>query len=156
MISFDFETKSYADLKKVGAWAYSEDPTTDAICYAYGTDDRTIRGCIDMSMPSDLKSDVKNGYLVEAHNVAFERSIWANVMVPKYGWVMPDDEQWRDSMATAAYYALPMALDRLSRVLGFEGKNPAGTRLISKYSKLHLKTAKTEIPEDDLKLFVEY
>mgnify|MGYP006995615423 CR=1 FL=1 len=38
MISFDFETKSYADLKKVGAWAYSEDPTTDAICYAYGTD----------------------------------------------------------------------------------------------------------------------
>ena len=83
-------------------------------------------------MPSDLKSDIKNGYLVEAHNVAFERGIWQNVMVPKYGWILPDDEQWRDTMAVACYYALPAALDRLSRVLGFPGKNPEGARLITK------------------------
>lgn len=182
MITFDFETKSFADLPKVGAWAYSEDPTTDVICCAYGIDHEPIQTWWPgkelendeqswgpefwadeqadyprTTMPYDLwLALIASRYEIEAHNVAFERSIWQNVMVPKYGWVLPDDEQWRDTMAVACYYALPAALGRLARVLGFPDKNPEGTRLISKYSKLYLKTAKTEIPEDDFKKFVAY
>ena len=170
MITFDFETKSYADLTKVGAWAYSLHNTTEVICCAYKIDDNEIQtwwpgkllvdnqaGSPIADMPNDLYQALRvSRDTIEAHQVGFERSIWINIMVPEYGWLLPDDEQWRDSMATAAYYALPMALDRLSRVLGFEGKNPEGTRLISKYSKLHLKTAVDEIPEEDFNKFVQY
>jgi len=181
MITFDFETKSYADLKKVGCWAYSEDPTTDTICAAYGIGHEPVQTWWPgkkligaqawpsevaaytknktptlLQMPYDLLQAIVAGDEIEAHNVAFERSIWQNIMVPKYGWSLPSDKQWRDTMAVAAYYALPMALDRLSRVLGFPGKNSAGNRLITKYSKLYLKTAKTEIPQDDFDKFVEY
>ena len=157
MITFDFETKSYADLPKVGAWAYSEDPTTDVICACWGIDYDPIQTWWpgkDQGMPADLRDAIEEGQEVEAHNVAFERSIWQNVMVRKYGWIMPQPEQWRDTMAVANYYALPAALDKLSKVLGYEGKDPEGGRLISKYSKLNLKTAKPEIPEDDFEKFV--
>jgi len=169
MITFDFETKSYGDLKKIGTWAYSLHPTTDVICCAYGIDYEPVQtwwpgkdvDCSDPismkagslnyaapGMPYDLQKALQQQHTIEAHNAAFERSIWANVMVPKYGWIMPGDEQWRDTMAVACYYAMPAALDKLARVLGFPGKNPEGSRLISKYSKLYLKTAKTEIPDD--------
>jgi DNA polymerase len=153
MITIDFETKSYADLKKVGAWAYSEDPTTDIICVAYGIDSGPIQTWWPdkegVGMPGELLSAIEDGQEVEAHNVAFERAIWQNVLVPRYGWVMPSDDQWRDTMAVACYYALPAALNKLAYVLGFEGKDPEGGRLITKYSKLHLKAAKTEIPDHE-------
>ena len=161
MITIDFETKSYADLKKVGGWAYSEHPTTDAICCAWGIDREPIQTWwpgknVDDSMPADLAAALTSGHTIEAHHVAFERAIWQNVMVRKYGWIMPGDDQWRDTMAVACYYALPGALDRLSFVLGFGPKDPEGTRLISKYSKLYLKKAKTEIPDEDFEKFVAY
>lgn len=161
MITFDFETKSYADLKKVGAWAYSEDPTTDVICACWGIEKEPIqewwpdKNDTD-EMPSDLAKAINSGHLVEAHNVVFERSIWMNVMARKYGWQVPADAYWRDTMAVACYYSLPAGLDKLARVLNFQPKDTDGGRLITKYSKLHLKTAKTEIPDEDFFKFVDY
>ena len=102
MITFDFETKSYADLPKVGAWAYSEDLTTDVICACWGINYDPIQTWWpgkDKGMPTDLRNAIEEGQEVEAHNVAFERSIWQNVMVRKYGWIMPQPDQWRDTMA---------------------------------------------------------
>ena len=161
MITLDFETKSYADLKKVGTWAYSEHATTDVICACWGVDDGPIqewwpgKNKTD-EMPADLWDAIRTGHLVEAHYVAFERSIWVNVMARRYGWPVPPDHAWRCTMAVACYYGLPAALNKLARVLGFELKDPAGERLITKYSKLYLKTAKTEIPEEDFRRFVDY
>jgi|ETNvirnome_2_300_1030623.scaffolds.fasta_scaffold05574_2 DNA polymerase len=177
MITFDFETKSYADLTKVGAWAYSEDPTTEVICCAWGVDNEEVQtwwpgkemdyanpinttaGKLNYDapgMPYDLQKALQDGHVIEAHNVSFERSIWMNIMVPRYGWVLPDDDQWRDTMAVACYYALPAALGKVSSVLGYGPKDPEGARLITKYSKLYLKTAKTEIPDEDFQKFVAY
>ena len=107
-------------------------------------------------MPRDLYLALQDGHEIEAHNVAFERSLWMNIMVPRYDWILPEDEQWRDTMAVACYYALPAALDKLAYVLGFEGKDPEGGRLITKYSKLYLKTAKKDIPQEDFDKFVSY
>ena len=59
-------------------------------------------------------------------------------------------------MAVACYLALPSALDKLSLALRGEGKDPEGGRLISKYSKLHLATAKTEIPPEDMAKWRNY
>ncbi|MEE9598190.1 MAG: hypothetical protein V3V96_15570 [Acidiferrobacterales bacterium] len=165
MITPDFETKSYADLKKVGAWAYSEHPSTEVICLCYGIDDEEIQewwpGKNEADdMPIDLYMALRKGHsidgrpigdyhTVEAHYTPFEISIWHNIMAKKYGWMIPYLHSWRDTMATACYYALPAALDPLARLLGFPGKDPEGGRLITKYCKLHLKTAKLHIPDYD-------
>ena len=157
MITVDLETKSYANLKQVGQWVYSEDPTTDVICVCWGFENNDIEAWWPgMELPEHLFEMIRDGAPVEAHNVAFERSIWTNILAPRYGWPLPADDQWRDTMAAAAYYALPMALDKLANVLGYEGKDPDGARLITKYSKLYLKTAKAEIPDEDFRRFVDY
>ena len=161
-ITFDFETKSYADLQKVGTEAYAADPTTDVICCAWGIDDEEIQtwwpGKYETDdMPEDLyQALIIEQQEIEAHHCAFELFIWRYVMARKYGWPEPHIDQWRDTMAIACYYALPAALDRLARVLSFEGKDPACGRLITKYSKLYLKTAKTTIPPEDFAKFVKY
>lgn len=160
-VTIDFETRSYADLKKVGAWAYSEDPTTDVICVCWGIDNEEIqewwpgKNPTD-DMPLDLLDAINAGHEVEAHNVAFERSVWINVLARKYGWKLPRDDQWRDTMAVAAYYALPLGLDALARALRYQGKAKDGGYLITRYSKLHLPTSKTIIPPEDFRKFVEY
>jgi len=161
-VTLDFETRSYCDLPKSGTWAYSEHPTTEVICLCFAIDDGEIQdwrphGQFGIgSMPLALAEALDAGATFEAHNVAFELSIWLNIMVKRYGWPAIPLPQWRDSMATACYYALPAQLDRLSGALGFGGKDPEGGRLITKYSKLHLKTAKPEIPAVDFQKFVDY
>lgn len=150
MITLDFETRSFADLKKTGAWAYSQHPSTGVICACWGRDAEPIRSwspLLGHKPPTDLFEAIEDGELIEAHNCAFEYSILANVLAPM-GWPVPKIEQIRDTMACAAYLALPQKLENLARALGYQGKDPAGQRLITKYSKLHLKTAKTEIPEE--------
>lgn len=155
MITFDLETRSYADLPKVGMSAYAEDDSTEIICACWGIDDKPIQMwwpdeldhyAVDIKKDSldDLFQAIADGHEVEAHNVGFEYSIWKYILTPKHGWPMPADHQWRDTMAVAAYYSLPLQLDRLATTLGFEGKDRAGGRLISKYSKLYLQTATKE------------
>ena len=155
-VYIDFETKSFADLKRVGTWAYSEHPTTEVICLCYAIDNGEVRDWVSGPIPDDLSWAIRGGCEIEAHNVAFELSIWANICVKKWQWPSIFLRQWRDSMAAACYYAMPAALDALCRALGWEGKDPEGSRLITKYSKLHLKTAKQEIPPEDLAKFVAY
>lgn len=166
-VFLDFETRSEADLRKVGAWAYSQHPSTEIICACWSVDEGPVQewtnGALGMAKlgiepepPLDLLDLAYDPGEFEAHNVAFEYSIWRNVCVERYGWPMIDLERWRDTMAVCAYYALPRALDNACRALGLPGKDPEGARLITKYCKLHLKTAKREIPEEDLRKFVAY
>jgi DNA polymerase len=96
------------------------------------------------------------GHEIECHNVSFEKSLWHNVLHKKYGWMIPHEHQWRDTLATAAYYSMPGALDKLARALGFQPKDSEGQRLISRYSKLNLKTAKREIPKEDFEKWKLY
>jgi DNA polymerase len=174
----DFETGSEADLQKVGAWCYSEHPSTHVIILGWGYKHNPRqkwwpyphprcaeypRPVCDMikwdgihSMPRELYQAIRDGAEFEAHNCGFEYSMWANVMVARHGWCPIPDEAWRDTMATACYYALPAKLDNLAKVLGLPGKPPEAARLISKYSKLHLKTAKWEIPVHDMDHWGDY
>jgi DNA polymerase len=159
VIHLDFETKSYADLKKVGAWAYSEHETTEVIVLCWAFDDGAVDYWLPRhgaKMPEVLRKAIAAGEPVEAHNCSFEISIWLNVMVKRYGWAPIPPEQWRDTMAVAHYYALPGGLDKLARVLGLPGKDPMGAKLITKYSKLHLKTAKAVIPDADMQKWIRY
>ena len=161
MIEGDFETRSFADLAKVGTIPYAEHPTTSVICFCYGIDAEPIQSWWPGkyktdACPADLAAAIARGDTFEAHNADFEWGIWTRICVPRFGWPEIPDAQWRDSMAVACYYGLPAKLDKLAEVLGFGRKDPEGARLITKYSKLYLKTARQEIPPDDFAKFVRY
>lgn len=160
VVDIDFETRSYADIKKVGTWAYTEHPTTEVICCCYAFGDGPVIEWwpgIDVEhvggMPKDLYMHYALGGLFRAANCPFEMGVIENVL----DWDMPlAPHRWRDPLRVAGYYSLPQSVEKLAKVLGFEGKDAAGGRLISKYSNLYLKTAKTEIPDDDFYAFVDY
>ena len=164
--TLDFETKSFADLGKVGEWEYSLDKTTEVIVLCWRLSS-WVRGRVDYwvpyppgsfgnMMPTELREAIEGGCLVEAHKYSFEMAHWANVMVPRYGWAPIKAEQWRDTMAVACYYAMPAKLESLLRALGMPGKNTEGGRLISKYSKLYLPSAKAVIPPEDMAKWITY
>ena len=164
----DFETKSWADLGLVGAWEYSLHPTTEIIvlCWKirHETGSLTLNDAVrhwtplshPLNCPGDLRVAIEAGYEVEAHNYSFELAHWNNIMVARYGWPAIKPEQWRCSMAVAHYYAMPGKLESLLRALHMPGKNAEGGRLISKYSKLYLKTANPVIPAEDMAKWIQY
>ena len=171
MIGMDFETVSEIDITKSNAWTYSEHPSTEVICLAWKIDDSPTEAGVNYPYstfgsegrfktmrhpPGHIAYGIRNNALFEAFNVPFEFSVWHNVMVKRHGWPEIAIERWRDPQAVAAYLALPLSLDALASALGFEGKDPQGKRLITKYSKLHLPTAKRYIPPEDVIAFTEY
>lgn len=166
-VTLDFETRSQADLKKVGAWAYSEHPSTQIICASWAVDRQPVRSWINPAVCGVVPAKYANvdelvalledeTVEVEAHHAPFEYSIIHNAAARSLGWPTVGATRWRDTMAVACYYALPPALDALCRVLGLPGKDPAGDRLIQRYSKLHLKTAHKDIPLEDAVAFSRY
>ncbi len=159
MITLDFETRSEADLLKVGAYEYARHPSTEVMCIAYAFDDgpvelwhpefedlahlqavrkvdRTRDDLPEMPEPTRLLDNIENRELVEAHNAFFERCIWHFQIVAKLGWPAVRHEQWRCSAAKAASYSLRRKLEHVAADLGIcEQKDMAGHRLMQKMSK---------------------
>ncbi len=138
-ITGDFESRSLVKLPDVGPWRYSEDPSTQALCFAYsfGREDhvhiwhRATRGIPESPPPFELFERLRQGWLFVAHNAMFEEAMWTNVMVPQHGWPPLPIAQIRCSAAKAAYYCLPRGLEALCDTLGVENrKDPDGRRLI--------------------------
>lgn len=161
-VVIDIETKSWCDLKKCGASVYWQDPTTQIIVLCFKIDDQDKQWWWPGKNPTNAiptgleRAIVEYGATIEAFNISFEYSGWLYNLNKLYGWPMPRDDQWRDLMATACYYALPAALDKLHRALGGTGKNPDGTRLINTYSCLFNPKAKPVIPAEDWDKWVQY
>lgn len=144
----DFETRSAAEIGDVGAWAYSLHPTTEALCLCYrlphweeGRVDDWYPAFPEYGIegtppPQELFDWIASGGLVEAHNAFFERAIWLNVMVPRFGWPEVPHRQWRCSAAKAAAHSLPRALDQLGLALRVkELKDVVGAKTMKKMAK---------------------
>lgn len=166
--------KAAKGLGAVGAPVYSEHPSTEVLTLSYrlppvwvGYGGATRRGGVVRRwrpgdpLPGDLFEFLACGGVMGAHNSMFERLIWTNVCVPKYGF--PDffgDPSKRTfyslrcSAATARVSTYPGALAMLGQVLRLaEGKDPEGTRLLNKFSMPQKPTKKDPRkrirPEDD-------
>jgi DNA polymerase len=110
--SIDFETRSTIDLADQGLDIYANDPSTEVLCIAFGTQINNV----DVLSPKNwvtqatLLEHVRRGGKIQAWNAMFEYAIWNCVCVPKYGWPPLKLEQCIDSMAIAAANNVPQAL----------------------------------------------
>jgi DNA polymerase len=133
VFTIDFETRSHADIKKVGAARYAEE--ADIICLAYGDRVENVKlWHPGEPLPQDLISHVEAFGDVEAHNAFFEICIWNMVLAPKYGFPVLNPWQVLCSMGVAAYNGLPESLDALTSYLKVKHlKDKAGEALLKKY-----------------------
>jgi DNA polymerase len=170
VIYLDFETRSAANLKKIGAFLYAQDESTEVMCNAYSFDDSPVvrlwhpgfedqtpmmaktkaaqalppRNLIAQPYPTELFERIEAGEPVEAHNSFFERCIWHFQCVLKMGWPKIAFEQWRCSAAKAATYGLPRRLEFLTGPEGLNlkkhSKDMGGHRIMLKLSQPRTKT----------------
>lgn len=141
--TIDFETRSSADLKKVGGYRYAMNWDTKALCLAYKLPGQPVKlWHPPMSPPSDLFFWVEDGGLVEAHNAEFEWCIW-NYVMTKEGWPQLSWKQLTCSAAKAAVMALPRSLEGLCDVLNTEiKKDKDGKKIMMRLAKLKKPTTK--------------
>lgn len=157
--------KGKKGLGVVGASAYSEHPSTEVFTLSYrlpGREKRRWRP--GQPLPQDLFDYLAAGGVIQAHNAMFERLIWGNVCVPKYGFprLISDPGsiafyQLRCSAAKARVSALPGKLEKLAEVVRANTqKDPRGKVLIDKFSMPRnptkadprIRHTREEFPED--------
>jgi len=128
-VILDFETRSMADLKKQGAFKYSLDPTTQPTCLAFKIVGEPTVYFLDFEMVNRPFKDlpekfrklwheiVREKYLIVAHNVFFDASIYTNILYKRYGWPNIPFRQYRCTAAKAAACALPRSLEGAGEAL---------------------------------------
>jgi DNA polymerase len=136
----DFETRSEADLRKVGAYKYAQDPSTKVLCLAYRLPGKEVKlwapALHDFLDPEDLLEYVRKGGVIEAHNAGFEYAVWNYCAVRRYDWPPLHLSQLRCSASKAAALALPRDLESLAKALSLPvEKDMDGRRIMLKMSK---------------------
>jgi len=152
-IHIDFETYSEADLRKVGAWAYSCHPSTEVICMAYSQGEK-VSLTTGYDATWDVLAELNVTTEVNAWNSFFEYCIIQNVL----GLGFIDISRFRDTAASAAALSLPWALGKCGDALGVdpdEAKDKRGKYLIQKLCKPQRKGERCRDPEL-LEEFYEY
>ena len=121
-VTKDFETRSMVDLKSAGAYKYSLDPSTQPTCLAFKVRGEKMVYFLPFEtvntpwekLPIKLRKMwqhyIDEGYEMSAHNSFFERCIYDNIMVARYGWPAISPELRRCTAAKAAACALPRNL----------------------------------------------
>lgn len=152
----DFETASHANLKRVGAWRYAEDPTTEVLCLIY----ECVGAVLDWrpgrrdDRLTDMAKDDR--FLFISHG-GFEQAIWQRIMVERYGFPPLPPERWHDIQAVAGWKGLPMAHEKLAAMLGVDAqKDMEGSKLTIGLSKPNRKTAMLDRSPESLARVVEY
>lgn len=153
----DFETTSRSNLKKVGAWRYSVDPSTRPLCFHYTLDDGKVhRWRPGLVRPKRLLQAIRSGTFFEAHNSFFEWCIWENVMVSKYDWPPLQKERVFCTAAKAAVACYPRALEKAAFHTGCDHQkgDDSAMKKLSKPRKPTKANPKEWIePEDDPELY---
>lgn len=144
----DTETFSGVDLKKVGAYAYAEHPTTEIMICTYAIDEGRVQtwdATESPTMPRELRKALrqvcrKKAKIVMANGLLFDRL----VIREKWGIDLPVS-QIEDTMIMAFRHALPGSLDMQCLVLGVDAehaKDKAGKALIKRFCRPTPKTYK--------------
>lgn len=135
----DIETYSSVDLKKCGAYRYSESPDFDIMMAAWAIDDDPVQIALGMDQVFEIPGLWTPDFLKVAHNAAFERICFSRIMPedgfdpepPKY----MDPRQFLDTQALAGEMGYPQKLEFLAKALGVQEKDSAGVHLINFFCK---------------------
>tara|TARA_R110002096_G_scaffold17205_3_gene59486 strand:- start:1796 stop:3802 length:2007 start_codon:yes stop_codon:yes gene_type:complete len=134
-VTLDLETASACDLSKAGVAAYAEHESTHCYVAVFESSGWDVVWRHDEDgydqLPSHLLDFLGSGGIVECWNVAFERSIWESLLVPRYGWPKLDPWQWRDAQASACAVNIPPKLEGAAALFELEeGKDMEGAKLM--------------------------
>lgn len=171
-LHLDFETFSEADLKKVGAYRYAFDPSTEILCAAMALGDgKPVVWCPqnEFNTPEKFWDALENPeVLIYAFSAQFEIAICTALLEKTWGIKCPDLNRFRCVQSIARRAALPSKLDTLAKALSLEQqKDKRGTQLIKKFSVMQPAPRVTKKnpnggqpfrirPEDDPTAFAEF
>ena len=136
-LSLDLETKSSVDISKCGAYKYAESPDFEILLFGVSVNHGPITvydlACGD-AVPDEIICALSDNSVIKtAYNAAFERiclSVWLRKYYPQHfkTYCIPSDpvrnyldpSSWRCTLVWAAYNGLPLGLEKVGAVLGFE------------------------------------
>lgn len=136
-LSLDLETKSSVDIAKCGVYKYSESPDFEILLFGVSVNHGPITvydlACGD-KVPEEIIAALPDDRVTKfAYNAAFERvclSVWLRKNYPQHFRTYSvrgdpvqnylDPSSWKCTMVWAAYNGLPLGLDKVGAVLGFE------------------------------------
>lgn len=131
-LSIDFESRSTVDLRSTGVYPYAAHPTTDLWCMCYALGDGEVQLWLPGDpVPGEIEYALDNDYDFRAWNAQFERTMWREICLPRYGFPVVPLERWVDTAAEAAAMSLPRGLGKAAEVLGTtHQKDGKGHRLM--------------------------
>lgn len=148
--SLDYETRSRADLRKVGAFRYAYDPSTEILCFSLLKENgepriwvpKKWRYIVEGHMPlvpdHELDDLSKPDAVISAFNATFECAITDALFKSTTRYRPICHEQWRCVASMARRAALPGSLKKLGEALNLtEQKDSKGDALIRKFSVPH-------------------
>ena len=141
LLFLDTETFSPVDLKKSGAYAYSEHPETEIMICSYAFDDEPVQvwDSTDGSrMPEDLRKGLRRVQRGKA-KLAMQNGLLFDRLLMRECWDIDiDPRNIIDTMICAFRHSLPGSLDALCQVLQVEeenAKDKRGKALIQRFCK---------------------
>jgi DNA polymerase len=135
----DFETRSAADLVKVGLYAYAEHPSTEILCVAWALDDATPAVWFPRREPipaTYAAARANPAVVVGAHNTGFERIMAGSAAGRRIGLGPLPRERYDCTAARAARCGLPRTLEGASAALALPvAKDKEGAALMRRMSR---------------------
>ena len=166
MYHIDYETRSKAELKKVGAYRYACDPSTRILMFAIAQDDgepmlwynpelfqhdnRAALALLDAALADPAA-------LLWAHNAEFERAVSRYRMKLDIGRTPPPTERWRCTAALARKAGLRPSLANIGEDLNLGQKKwGEGYQLIRMFSIPQKDTGEFIDPKDEPEKFAKF
>ena len=149
-LSLDLETKSSVDITKCGAYKYAESPDFDILLFGVAVNGGGVivydLACGDI-VPDDILAAISDDSVTKwAYNASFERiclSVWLRRNYPQYFSTYSidgdpvqnylDPASWKCTLVWAAYNGLPLSLEKVGAVLGFEEQKMKEGKELIKY-----------------------
>lgn len=139
IVSLDFETFSFADIRATGTVRYCADPTTEVLCLSMAVDDNAPISWLpphlapiwgrDQREAEQLLASLPDFEEIHAFNALFEITIFKH----KFPDLKIPNRLWRCTQALGRRSGYPDTLAKASEMSGGQLKDAEGGRLIRKF-----------------------
>lgn len=177
-MSLDLETRSSVDITKSGVYKYAESPDFEILLFGVSVNGGPV-AVYDLArgdnVPEEIIKALSDDSVTKwAYNASFERvclSVWLSRNYPQYFSTYSiegdpvqkylDPAAWKCTLVWAAYNGLPLSLDKVGAVLGFEEQKLKEGKELIRYFCMPSRTAGREwnLPEhapEKWELFKKY